>query len=309
MGNLPQLFMIKSCSFNKAKNDSIFCRLNINIPDEGVSYDDVKIWQETWERKGSKNEVEEMLRPGKIIEIHQENLCEGIIKDFRPTMLMLEIGLPKTKIEELFSEINNYLHKITNDNLRNFIKKLLCDYSIEFQNSPAAQRFHHNYRGGLLQHTYECLHIAEILLNEFQKTDIDKNVVIAACILHDLAKIWEYQDNEDKNFEDKWISHSQWGYSVCMCEAEKLNDNDFFIVAKMIATHHARSEWGAIIDLDTKGLEPIYYILHHIDDLSAKFGKTSLEDVINISEEFKNLREQYYKEQEKTKQFYDTPPF
>lgn len=31
-----------------------------------------------------------------------------------------------------------------------------------------------------------------------------------------------------------------------------------FIVAKMIATHHARSEWGAIIDLDTKGLEPIY---------------------------------------------------
>ena len=51
MGNLPQLFMIKSCSFNKAKNDTIFCRLNINIPDEDVSYDNVKIWQDTWKQK------------------------------------------------------------------------------------------------------------------------------------------------------------------------------------------------------------------------------------------------------------------
>lgn len=31
-----------------------------------------------------------MLRPGKIIEIHQENLCDGIIKDFKPTMLEIE---------------------------------------------------------------------------------------------------------------------------------------------------------------------------------------------------------------------------
>ena len=46
-------------------------------------------------------------------------------------------------------------------------------------------------------------------------------------------------------------------------------------VAKMLAAHHGRAEWGAIIDLDTKDLEPYVYFVHHIDDLSAKFGKIS----------------------------------
>ena len=44
-------------------------------------------------------------------------------------------------------------------------------------------------------------------------------------------------------------------------------------VAKMIAAHHGRSDWGAIIDLDQKDLEPELYFIHLIDNLSAKFGK------------------------------------
>ena len=47
-------------------------------------------------------------------------------------------------------------------------------------------------------------------------------------------------------------------------------------VAKMIAAHHARADWGAIVDLNEKDLEPIYYLIHHLDDLSAKFGKTNV---------------------------------
>ena len=50
-------------------------------------------------------------------------------------------------------------------------------------------------------------------------------------------------------------------------------------VARMIAAHHGRTEWGAIIDLGEKDLDPMLYILHHIDDLSAKFGKTSISDL------------------------------
>ena len=50
-------------------------------------------------------------------------------------------------------------------------------------------------------------------------------------------------------------------------------------VAKMIATHHGRLEWGAIVDLNERDLEPIDYIVHHIDDLSAKFGKISISDL------------------------------
>ena len=34
-----------------------------------------------------------------------------------------------------------------------------------------------------------------------------------------------------------------------------------------------------LIDLNEKNLEPYVYVLHHIDDLSAKFGKTSVSEL------------------------------
>ena len=50
----------------------------------------------------------------------------------------------------------------------------------------------------------------------------------------------------------------------------------------MIAAHHGRAEWGAMIDLNERDLEPFYYIIHHIDDLSAKFGATSVNETKNL---------------------------
>ena len=53
----------------------------------------------------------------------------------------------------------------------------------------------------------------------------------------------------------------------------------FKTVAKMIAAHHGRAEWGAIVDLNEKDLDPLMYLVHHIDDLSAKFGRTAISDL------------------------------
>ena len=95
-------------------------------------------------------------------------------------------------------------------------------------------------------------------------------------LLHDIGKIFEYTiDLEsglidyDEHFRKEWISHSQYGFSICMNEGFKM-------IAKMIAAHHGRSEWGAIIDLNEKDIEPELYFIHLVDNLSAKFGKISV---------------------------------
>ena len=140
---------------------------------------------------------------------------------------------------------------------------------------PAAKMMHHNYIGGLMVHILECLQYAE--------TNMEKSVykfnsdnIYAACILHDIGKIYEYTiDLEtglidyDENFRKEWITHSQYGFSICM-------NAGFKRVAKMIAAHHARAEWGAIVDLNEKDLDSFVYLIHHIDDLSAKFGQISV---------------------------------
>ena len=53
----------------------------------------------------------------------------------------------------------------------------------------------------------------------------------------------------------------------------------FFEIGRMIAAHHGRNDWGAIIDLDEKNLEAELYLLHHVDDISAKFGAIKADDL------------------------------
>lgn len=185
-----------------------------------------------------------------------------------------KIGIDESEREKLYCEILAYVNKMSDEKLKKFLLEYLEERKEQIKIAPAAKAMHHNYVGGLLVHTVECLNYAQANLGLFS-TKLDEDTVYAACILHDIGKIYEYKiDLEtglvdyDENFRKEWISHSQYGFSICMAQG-------FKDVARMIAAHHARSDWGAIIDLNQKDLEPLVYLMHHIDDLSAKFGRIS----------------------------------
>lgn len=188
------------------------------------------------------------------------------------------LGLSKEKRDELFKNILEYVNKFEDDKLKSFVSSLLFENEETFKICPAAKLMHHNYLGGLLKHTYECLKIAENIVGLFNKK-FDADTVYAACILHDFGKIYEYKIDTktglieyDEDFHKNWITHSQWGFSTCMQQG-------FKDIAKMIAAHHGRIEWGSIIDLNQKDLDPIVYLVHHIDDISAKYGKITVNDL------------------------------
>ena len=184
-------------------------------------------------------------------------------------------GIDETERNETYKELITYANLISDEKLRSFVLKIYEENKEQLLVSPAAKLMHHNYIGGLMVHTLECLKYAENVIGMvFQR--INKDDDYAACLLHDIGKIYEYKvDLEtgiieyDEDFRKEWVSHSQYGFSLCMMAGFKR-------VAKMIAAHHGRKDWGAIVDLDEKELEPIYYLIHHIDDLSAKFGKTNV---------------------------------
>ncbi len=184
-------------------------------------------------------------------------------------------GIDSDERENVYSEITEYINKIKDDKLREFVSNIYVTNKDKILVSPAAKLMHHNYIGGLMVHTLECLKYAEKNMEIFFQR-LKQDEVYAACLLHDIGKIFEYTvDIEsglidyDENFRKEWISHSQYGFSICMTAGFKR-------VAKMIAAHHGRAEWGAIVDLNEKDLESYLYLIHHIDDLSAKFGKTNV---------------------------------
>lgn len=245
-----------------------------NLSDESIL--NCILWEEALNRLDAK-----IFRTGNHVKIlggsYNEKYNNCLISSLE-LVKEAKIGLDEEERNKLFNSIIEYANEIEDADLKKYVTELLFEHEEKFKISPAAKLMHHNYLGGLAEHTFECLHIASCLLNNLYKK-IDKSTVYAACILHDFGKIFEYKiDTEsglieyDEDFPKEWITHSQWGFSNCMTHG-------FKTVAKMIAAHHGRTEWGAIVDLGEKDLEPVLYLLHHIDDLSAKFGRTSISDL------------------------------
>ncbi|MBE6447201.1 MAG: HD domain-containing protein [Alphaproteobacteria bacterium] len=267
--------VIISSLLQKTKRGDDYRRLSLSTADGSATYPGVM-----WANDLRKFQEERYFRTGNVIKLTNydppSTYSDYVIHDF---VLIKEgkIGLSLSEITETYDKVLQYVKNIKDAKLRDFLASLLKDYGEAFKIAPAAKTMHHNYLGGLLEHTYECLEIAKDFLDKNPK--IDRDTVYSACILHDFGKIWEYTIDTDtgaitynNSFTYKWVSHSQWGYTTCMSAG-------FETVAKMIATHHGRIDWGAVIDLDAEGLEPIHYLLHHIDDLSAKFGKTTVMDL------------------------------
>ena len=234
------------------------------------------LWEETLNRLDSK-----LFRTGNIIKITGASYNEKFNNCLVSSIELVEeakLGLDEKQIEDNFCKLVEYLDEIENKDLKEFVSGLIFDNEEVFKTKPAAKAMHHNYWGGLLEHTVECLEILDAVLKTvYQK--INRDDAIAATILHDFGKIYEYEIDKEtgaieysENFRRDWVSHSQYGFCICM-------NKGFKEVAKMIAAHHGRIEWGAIVDLDEKDLDPICYLIHHIDDLSAKFGKISVNDL------------------------------
>lgn len=228
------------------------------------------LWEETLNRFDNK-----IFRTGNLVRIVSASFNEKFNNCLVSALELIKeakLGLEEQEREQYWTILQSFINKITDENLRNFVSSQFSKYEKEFKIMPAAKLMHHNYIGGLLVHTVECVQYAQNNMAQFTyKTNEDE--IYAACLLHDFGKIFEYTIDTETglidyapNFREEWISHSQYGFSICM-------NAGFKKVAKMIAAHHGRAEWGAIIDLDQKDLEPELYLIHFIDNLSAKFGK------------------------------------
>lgn len=259
-------------SIGDTKSGSKMGKLQLKNPENGELLNCI-LWEEALNRMDLK-----LFRCGNLLRIVSGSFNEKYNNCLVSALELIKeakTGLDEKERLQEYNAILEYVEKIGNEKLRNFVKNIYSDNKEKILIMPAAKLMHHNYVGGLMVHILECLKYAEANMNIFFQR-VNRDEVYAACLLHDIGKIYEYTvDTEsglidyDENFRKEWISHSQYGFSICMTAGFKR-------VAKMIAAHHARIDWGAIIDLNEKDLEPYVYLIHHIDDLSAKFGKTNV---------------------------------
>jgi len=231
------------------------------------------LWEETLNRFDNK-----IFRTGNIVRIITATFNEKYNNCLVSALSLIKeakLGLDENEREKAYAELTSYFDKIQDEKMNKFLTTYFIEHKNAIKTAPAAKLMHHNYIGGLMIHTIECLKYAEINMDA-SNYKFNRDEILTACILHDIGKIFEYTvDLEtglidyDETFRKEWLTHSQYGFSICMT-------NGFKKVAKMIAAHHGRSDWGAIIDLNDKDIEPELYFLHLIDNMSAKFGKINV---------------------------------
>lgn len=145
-----------------------------------------------------------------------------------------------------------------------------------FRLSPAAKSIHHNYLGGLLDHTLEVVEICEYLTKLYPE-EIDRSLLITAAIFHDIGKIEEY-NAESFTFEQtdrgKLLGHITIGLGTVRKMIELIPsfpDDLTMKLEHMIISHHGEKEWGSPeVPLTFEA-----FALFHADLLSARLKQFS----------------------------------
>ena len=150
---------------------------------------------------------------------------------------------------------NNKLKKDIEDTIESIENKILKDITLDIYNRykdsftvyPAALRFHHSYKYGLLFHTHTILRLAKAYSEIYP--GVNKDLLYSGVILHDIMKIKEI-DSSYKEFslEGKLIGHITMGAVEVRVTANKLGyegSEEALLLEHILLSHHDQAEFGS----------------------------------------------------------------
>ncbi len=141
-----------------------------------------------------------------------------------------------------------------------------------FISSSAAIRMHHNYKSGLLYHTYRMLEQALCLCNVYSY--VDKELLVCGTVLHDIGKIncleTDACGKATVTPQGRLLDHAVVGIMMIQEESYKdcYDSEKIMMLQHMIASHHGKAEWGAI----TTPSFPEALLLHQIDMTDSRMN-------------------------------------
>jgi 3'-5' exoribonuclease len=183
--------------------------------------------------------------------------------------------------EQMFKTIHDLIDRyIDQPCLKRLVCSLLSEHAELFKKMPAAQNFHHSYTAGLLEHVWSMTRVAGFLADHYAKyyrqldPPLNKGVVMAAAILHDIGKLRELSYHPvDTRYtkEGQLIGHVMIGRDLVREAAGKIEDfpmETLLLLEHAILSHHGKREFGApIVPLTLEAL-----LVSYVDDLDAKMN-------------------------------------
>jgi 3'-5' exoribonuclease len=270
---VDEIFVLAEKILSQKKDGNNF--LNVRLSDKtgkikGVIWDNV-------------DDISLKVSSGNFVHV-KANVCEYrdmlqlVIKSMTPCSVESvdpSDFLPVTSlnVNDLFDRLVKKTESLQNDHLKQLFKAFWDDklFVRDFKRAPAAKNMHHAYLGGLLVHTVSMVFLADKIAEHYKGGGVDRDLLIAGAILHDIGKLreFEYQYKIDYSDEGRLLSHIVIGLKMI---DEKLNKipnfpKDLEILLKhLVVSHHGSREFGS--PEIPKTIEAV--LLNYVDEIDSK---------------------------------------
>jgi 3'-5' exoribonuclease len=210
----------------------------------------------------------------KIREVVAADAADG----FDPMMC-----LPHSRFapQEMFDELLGLARQqIADEPLRKLVEAILLGNQPQLLRLPAARRNHHAYVAGWLEHTLSvtrsCVYLAAKYADYYPdlQPPLDKGLVVAGGILHDIGKLREIcQEPTGSTYtpSGELVGHILLGRDIVREAAAgatpPVDPGLLLRLEHVILSHQRLPEWGS----PKPPMTPEALLVHYADDLDAKY--------------------------------------
>lgn len=199
----------------------------------------------------------------RIEKIRKTNSLDGVdIADFVPSA--------EYAGEAMYRELIGIANSFADRDITEIVVALLEENKEKLLFWPAAYRLHHAIRGGLLYHTLSIVRLAQNVCDIYGS--LDRDLLLGGAILHDIAKIEEYNVNAAGVATNYSVTGELIGHLVqgAMCVREKakelgVKEETAVLLEHMLISHHGEPDFGVAVRPMTMEAE----VLSQLDKLDA----------------------------------------
>jgi 3'-5' exoribonuclease len=174
-------------------------------------------------------------------------------------------------VNVLYARLKEVVSSVVNPDIKRLLENIFNDPKVEqkFKIHPGAIEIHHNWIGGLLQHTLEVLDYCEISLKHHPS--LDRDLLIAGALLHDIGKLEELEVTSRIKGTDRGqlAGHLILGTIYVTNMIGEISGFDEVLKNKiihMLVSHHGKVEYGS----PKEPMFPEATILYYADEMSSK---------------------------------------
>ena len=172
----------------------------------------------------------------------------------------------------LWQKMQDLIGAMENANLKQLLFRIFSDPEIEerFKVSPAAKTMHHAFRSGLLEHTVSAAGAALALVTHY---GLNRDLVLAGVLLHDLGKIWELETENSIEYTDdgRLIGHLAMEALFVDRMIGELEDFPSELrkqLLHILLSHHGEYAYGS----PRRPKTPEAMLVHMVDNLDARLA-------------------------------------